>query len=169
MSSFSETPRNPRFIKPPNILKQKVGSGGVAEKTLEKAQRFVEQIEFDFAPYAEEYLRELNEAIIEIQKGKLSDEQALEKVVRPIMQLKANGGMFRFSLVSEIGDIALQFMEAVESVNEDTIEVLKAHEKTLRVIVQNRLRGDGGREGYALVKELDQACKRYFSRYKKSA
>jgi hypothetical protein len=168
MTAPTGTPQKPRFIKPANVLKQKVGHGGIDEKLLEKSQHFIENNGLDFAPYAEQYLKNLTAAIKELKVGKFTLDEAKDKLVQPVMQLKANGGMFKYRLVSDIADIALQFIESVAEINDDTIEVLKAHQKTLSIIIQNKLQGDGGREGYALVKELDQACKRYFSRYKRA-
>lgn len=169
MSDLSGTPQKPRFIKASNVLKQKVGYGSIDEALLEKSQKVIDSNEIDFAPYAEQYLKELSAVIKDIKAGKFTADEIKNKLVRPVMQLKANGGMFQYRLVSDVADIAMQFIEAVEDINDDTFDVLKAHQNTLAVIVQNKLKGDGGREGYALVKELDQACKRYFGRHKKKS
>lgn len=164
-----EKPRKPRFIKPPNILKQKAGIGGFDEKLVTKSQEFIEKVEVDFIPYAERYLNEFSKGINEAANNNDNFARAREKIIRPVMQLKANGGMFQFHLVTEVADIALQFLEAVDNdnVNADTIEVLRAHENTLKVIIANKLKGNGGAEGFKLVQELDKACKRYFTKYKK--
>ena len=45
-----------KFYKPPNTLKQKVGSGGLANEILERAQSLIEKNEIDFNPMAEHYL-----------------------------------------------------------------------------------------------------------------
>lgn len=157
---------NVRFIKPPNILKQKVGHGGISEERLEKSQQFVNNIEVDFTPYAKQFLTELSAKIKDAQ-GNDNFEKVRDGIIAPIMQLKANGGMFRYQLVSDVADIALQFVEAIDEINQDGLNVLKAHENTIKIIVSSNLRGDGGAEGYALVKELDKARRRYFTKYKK--
>jgi hypothetical protein len=158
--------KKPRFIKPPNIFKQKVGTGGIDETLLEKSQEVINKTEFDFIPYAQQFLKELSEFA---QQARSNDnfKAAKEKMIGPVMQLKANGGMFQYHLVSDVADIALQFLESVEVGNEDTFDVIRAHENTINVIIKNKLKGDGGREGYALIKELDNACQRYFSKYGK--
>lgn len=168
MTASGKTKKKPRFIKPPNILKQKMGSGGIDEKVLAKSQEYLETIAVDFVPIAEGFLREFSLRLKEARESDAPFAAAREKIVMPVMQLKANGGMFRFQLVSEVADIALQFLEAIDEtkVNDDTFEVLKAHENTIKIIISNNLKGNGGKEGLALVRELDHACKRYFSRYK---
>lgn len=158
-----------RFIKPPNILKQKVGSGGIDESLLERGQQAIAKADFDFAPYAEQFLKQLADFAKQARKAGNNDnfKVAKEKMIGPVMQLKANGGMFQYQLVSDVADIALQFLEAVDAANDDAFEVIQAHENTIKVIIKNKLKGDGGREGYALIKELDQACQRYFTKYNK--
>jgi hypothetical protein len=164
----SSAPSHVRFIKPANILKQKVGTGGIDEALLEKSQKFIETAELDFLPYANQFLEDLVSRIKKAKTGKDTFQEKRDSLIRPVMQLKANGGMFQFQLVSDVADIALQFLEEVQEMNEDVFEVLSAHVGTIQVILTNNLRGDGGSEGYALVKELDKACKRYFAKYKKA-
>lgn len=166
MSMTGEGHSEPRFIKPPNKLKQKVGNGGIDEALLEQGQHFIESTDLDFVPIAREFLEELTRYAEDAKSGKLKPEEGLEKIVQPVMQLKANGGMFRYQLVSDVADIALQFLENVDAINEDGLEVIRAHENAIQVIIGNKLRGDGGAEGYALVKELHEACKRYFVKHK---
>jgi hypothetical protein len=162
---MSGTARQPRFIKPANVLKQKVGSGGLSDDIIDNAQTFIEENNIDFLPYAESFLEEFSKRIRDYKSLGDDFENRRDALIRPVMQLKANGGMFRYRLVSDVADIALQFLEAIEEINEDGINVLKAHEKTIRIIIDNKLAGDGGSEGYDLVKELDGACKRYFSKH----
>ena len=53
--------KKPRFIKPPNNFKQKVGSGGIDETLLEKSQEAINNSEFDFLPYAQQFLKDLSQ------------------------------------------------------------------------------------------------------------
>ena len=158
-----------RFINPPNTLKTKVGTGGIDESLLKKSQQFIDNAQVDFMPYAERYLKQLGDCTRLLKKGPDDPKPAQEKMIGAIMQLKAHGGMFQYQLLSDVADIALQFLESIEGINQDALTVLQAHENTIKVIINSNLKGDGGREGYALVKELDSACQRYFSKHEKKA
>lgn len=155
-----------RFITPPNRLKMKVGGGGIPEERLERAQMLMDTYEVDFRPVAAKLLGSLETAtktaLTDLAKNKALDK---DKMVFPIMQLKANGGMFQYRLLSDVADICLQFMEAVNDYNKDAVEIIQAHENAIHVIIKNDLKGDGGAEGYALVQELHEACNRYFKKY----
>ena len=160
----------PRYIKPPNILKQKVGNGGLDESLLEKAQNYIANNDINFTPMATEMLDRLDKAIEKGRKSKDLDKDAiLGEMIYPIMQLKGNGGMFRYQLVSDVADIGLQFLETVEEFNNDVLDVIAAHAQTIKIIIKNQLMGDGGKAGYELVKELHKASQRYFSKYKPEA
>lgn len=155
-----------RFINPPNKLRQKIGTGGIDESLLTKSQNYIEtNTEVDFTPVAKDFLQKLARVTRDIKAGKINGKDAIAAMIGPVMQLKANGGMFRYQLLSDVADIALQFLEKVDEINKDGFELIDAHEKTIQVIIANGLRGDGGSEGYALVKELDQARVRYFDKY----
>ena len=81
------------------------------------------------------------------------------------MNLKANGGMFRYHLISEIADICLNFVESIETINNDAYDVIQAHANTINIIIANKMLGHGGKEGKALIKELEKACHRYMSKH----
>ena len=165
MTSDYGSKKKVRFIKPPNILKQKVGFGGIPETRLIKSQEVIDSVQVDFVPYANDFLNALTTQIKEAKKDGANFDEIKDSMIRPVMQLKASGGMFHYQLISDIADIALQFLEAIEDINKDSLDVISAHEKTMRVIINNKLEGNGGKEGDALIKELDQACKRYFAKH----
>lgn len=155
-----------RFINPPNVLRQKVGTGGIDPKLLDKGQEFLESSNFDFEPYANNFLEQVSKVVGDFKAGKIRDAEAIEDLIRPVMQLKANGGMFQYQLISDIADVALFFLEKLTKLDKDALDILVAHEKTLQVIVKGKLKGSGGREGRALSRELEKACTRYFDKYK---
>ena len=159
--------KKPRFIKPPNKLKAKVGAGGIDETLLDRAQNFIKTVEIDFKPIALDFLSEIKVAMKKAREANDIETRtkAKEELARAIMQLKANGGMFKYQLISEIAALALYFLESVEELNEDSIQVIAVHEKAIQIIVANNMSGDGGQEGYALVKELEKACDRFYKKY----
>lgn len=158
-----------RFINPPNKLKAKVGSGGIDTKRLEKAQDYINNNKTDFIPHAGAFLEKLTNANTNIENNQDGGDNQIDRdiLVESVMQLKANGGMFKYQLVSDVADICLNFVENLQDFNADACAVVKAHENTIKLIMQNKLTGDGGAEGTALLKELDNACERYFTKYQK--
>lgn len=163
--------RNAEFIMPPNIIKAKIGSGGLNESILDRAQQLLESNTVDFAPLAEIYLGNMMQGIEAARqdlllKETITDEGKISQILYPCVQLKANGGMFHFPLVTRAADRFVQFMEVVERLDEEMLDIATAFHTAIRVIVKANIKGDGGAQGNALVEELNNACMRYFEKYK---
>ncbi|MCB9991050.1 MAG: hypothetical protein H6867_06685 [Rhodospirillales bacterium] len=156
---------NVRFIDPPNILRQKVGIGGIEPMRVQRAEDFIDDNQLDFGPYALDLMARLDKIVADSKKGTIKGDKAIDDMTKPIMELKANGGMFKYMLVSEIADIVLNFLENISELNDDVYEIIDAHQNTLQVIIGNKLRGSGGREGKALAEALYQACKRFYKKH----
>lgn len=158
--------RNADFITPPNYLKEKVGMGGLSEDILEKAQQLLENNTVDFIPLGEMYLGNLMKGI---ETAKAPDqsydrEYVISTMLYPAMQLKANGGMFHYNLVTLISDKLIQFLEVIEEPDIEVIEIVLAFHTTIRVVLQSKIKGDGGEHGQELLGALNDACLRYFGK-----
>lgn len=165
---YNQTPRRKaEFIKPPNTLKAKVGSGGLSDDILNKAQALLENNTVDFSPLGEMYLSNLMRGIekaSDMDKGD-DTEQIISLMIYPAMQLKANGSMFHYPLVTSVADKLVQYLEVIIEPDDDAVEIVMAFHTTLRAIIMGRITGDGGRHGQELLNALVAACQRYFDRY----
>ena len=160
--------RKAKFFSPPNILKAKAGSGGLSDTILDRAQDLLENHTTDFAPLAEVYINQMQEGIKEaFGTGESTDsEKALSKILMPCVQLKANGTMFHYPLVTRIADRFVQFMEVVERLDDETLDIANAFLTALKIVVTGKIKTDGAGHGNALVEELNRACMRYFEKHK---
>ena len=163
--------RKAEFIKVPNTLKIKVGSGGLSEEILHKAQTLLEHNTVDFVPLADMYLDTLMRSIEQTRhmEDETEDiETHIASILYPTMQLKANGGMFHYPLVTKISDRLIQFLEVLIEPDEQAIEIILAFYTTIRAIIHGRITGDGGEHGEALFDALNGACYRYLEKYPKN-
>lgn len=165
---FNQKPRRKaEFTRPPNTLKAKVGSGGLSEEILNKAQTLLENNAVDFMPLAEIYLTSVMRGV-ETAREKSGSENAellIAQITYPAMQLKANGGMFHYHLVTRTADKLIQFLEVIESPDAEALEIIIAFHTTIRAIVMGRITGDGGKYGQDLLDALNEACLRYFDKH----
>ena len=153
----------PKFITPPNKLKAKVGGGGIAPERLKQAQNFINNNSVDFIPHAKTFLDLVTEFAVEAKNSR--EEFDRHKLSQPIMHLKANGGMFKYALITQVADICLRFVETIHDMNDDAYQVIQAHVNTISIIINNKMTGNGGAEGAALIKELEKACHRYLDKH----
>lgn len=154
-----------KTIKANRLLQAKVGTGpAVDEKLVAESQKIIDSNRIDFVPLAQEYLALLRQAVDDARAGKKDSKTALHDMIDPVMQLKANASMFDYALAGNLANIMLNFLETLESIDKDVIEIAEAHQKTQMLIVNNRMKGDGGPFGNELTAELKDACKRYLAR-----
>lgn len=157
-----------KFHTPQNTLRLKTGYGGMDPAVMERAENFIKDNDVDFTDIAKNILDRLDKAIDAMKHDDHRSKEGINRMVAPIMELKANGAMFKFSLLTDVADIALDFLENIDYLNDDAFEIVAIHRRTLRTIVTNQLRGTGGVQGTILVKELGDACRRYNKKYSKN-
>ncbi len=165
---FNQAPRRKaEIVRPPNTLKAKVGSGGISDAILDKAQALLENNVVDFQPLAEMYLQTLMKAIesAQAQSDKEQGEEQIASMLYPAVQLKANGGMFHYPLITVMADRLIQYLEVIVEPDLDALEIVLAFHTTIRAVVMGRVTGNGGRHGQELLNALNDACMRYFERY----
>lgn len=156
-----------QFLQPPNRLRVKVGTGGLPENIIQRAQKILDSTDLDFGPMADDYIEMFDEALQKLSDTPDPTRNDILQVTLPVMQLKANGGMFRYQLITDVANILLNFLEELEpaGLNEDAWEIINAHAQAIRSVVAHRVEGDGGGEGRQLKSELYDACRRYFEKY----
>ncbi len=167
---YNQKPRrNAEFINVPNILKAKVGTGGLSDKVIERAQELLESHAEEFAPLADIYLSRMDDAIKDAKNNDITDsnlENKITNILLPCVQLKANGAMFNYPLVTRIANKFAQFMEVVDCLDAQVLDIASAFHATIKIIVTGGIKGDGGTQGEALAAELNNACLRYFDKNK---
>lgn len=154
--------RNAELISPPNRLKEKVGSGGIDDAVVNKAQELLERNTIDFEPLAAMMVDLLVDAINDAKAGSLQGEEAIETMLYPAMQLKAQGTMFHYPLISDISHILVNFLETVTAMDRDVVDIVVAHKMAIKAVLASHLKGDGGKTGKELREALMDACTRYY-------
>ncbi|PZO83702.1 MAG: hypothetical protein DI626_08850 [Micavibrio aeruginosavorus] len=154
-------------ITPPNRLKQKVGSGGLPEYLLKTTQEYVDSAPIDYTPQARRDVDQFGFLSDRVKAGSLDAITAHPKMLTIVMQLKANGGMFGYPLVSETSAVLLRFLDKTKTMDEDFFEIIDTYIHVLNIIINKKLRGLNTSEGLALAEELSNACARYEKRHGK--
>jgi hypothetical protein len=157
----SKAEKKARMIKASTLLQAKVGLGPLDEKVLNRCQDVMDNNKVDFAPLAREYLATLGDVIDQARAGELNRDRAMHAITEPVMQLKAHASMFRYTLVGDLANIMMSFLESITEIDSNVIDIVDAHHKTLKTIISKKLEGDGGRSGETLKSELNDAIRRY--------
>src|SRR5688572_16550192 len=107
------------FITPPNTLKLKVGEGGIPAYVLKQCQSYLESNPVDFTPYGHRYLGQLKEIKTRTDRGNIDLDSIRDDLANIVMQLKSNGSMFHYQLVSMTSDVMLRFLEYAKNLDQD--------------------------------------------------
>lgn len=164
---MTKDPIEPKFFMPPNTIKKKVGDGGIPANLLSKAQKHLDDNTEEFSPYALELLESLKEAMQEAKTAKTDQQNSrlIQKFSASVMPLKANGSMFHYELVTEVSDIVMKFLDQIDVINADLMNILHAYNQTISIILSKEQTGDGGALGRTLSEEMRKAIARYFAKY----
>lgn len=149
------------IIKANHVLQAKVGMGQVPEDALLKAQSLIEKNNINFAPIARQFLKQFREALDIAHAEKHTNRKSIERLIDPVMQIKANARIFKYGLLGDLSSIMLTFLEGMNELDEDAMAIVEAHYTTLSRIVGDEMQGDGGENGQSFETELQAACKRY--------
>lgn len=155
------------IINPPNILKEKIGNGGLPQQLIERAQEFINENDIDYSPFATENIETIENALTKLKQEEniAQKKKLLDKIIENIMHIKAHGGMFGYSIMSEISGSALTFLEATDSFNKDLYQIIEAHNHSITLIIKHSLKGNGGDQGQSLLKEFQSVTTRYQKKY----
>ncbi|MGB0682992.1 MAG: Hpt domain-containing protein [Magnetovibrionaceae bacterium] len=147
------------IIRPPNALKNKVregGPGAVDVETLKKAEQVIENLSGDYLQWADEDLKRLGAAFLEL-KAQPDSAEKLDRVFQISHDMKGQGGSFGYDLITIIGNSLCRFIEGLGDAKPkpEQIDVIAVHMQTMKVVISQRMQGNGGVEGTKVLKGLE--------------
>ncbi len=149
----------PQVITPPNTLKSKVkigGPGAVDPEVLERAESVIANLADNYLEWVQEDFEKITEAFEELKKQGDDSAEVLERIFQVAHDMKGQGGSFGYHLITIVGDKLCRFIEGMEDdLGITDVEVIGLHIDAMRVIIAQRIEGDGGPVGEKLLKGLD--------------
>ena len=158
-----KVPTDVWYFRLPNTLKEKAGGAGFqgpAEMPMEllvEAEEQLERAALDFTTWAQDYLKRL----LDICVDALLDENERIKHFAEInllaLELRGQGGTFGYPLITALGKML--YDATVEGCVKDNnaVEIVKAHVDAMRAVLREKIAGEGGEVGRALLASLNQA------------
>lgn len=149
------------IIKANHLLQAKVGMGQIPDDVLARSQSLLEKNNFNFKPIAQQFLKQFRSGLDIANTEVYSNRKSIERLIDPVMQIKANARIFKYNLLGDLASIMLNFLEGMNELDEDAMAIVEAHYSTLSRMISDELNGDGGPSGSSFEAELQAACKRY--------
>jgi chemotaxis protein histidine kinase CheA len=152
----------PQMIQPPDHLRDKVSvtENGVDLDALEQAEQIIAGMQDSYLEWVEDDLRKLGEGYARAVESTAEDSrrQALQDLFGIAHDVKGQGGSFDYPLMTAVGNSLCRYIERLDGpIRQSHLAVVKVHIDTMRMIIAQRMSGDGGKAGDNLLRGLDAA------------
>ena len=156
---------NIKYITPPNDLRQKQKVAGVSSKLdaawVEAAERQIVAAKFDYEEAVGEDLAEMHSAYEKALNEPDSRVEHIQRLYGIIQTVKGQGSSFGYPLISAIGAQLARFIEDQgDELTDAQMEVVKVHVEAIRLVMQQKMEGEGGAVGKKIVGGLGLVIKK---------
>ena len=148
-------------INPPNVLKEKVGTdgpGAIDLEALEKAEKVIASMANSYLDSVADDLRNIDETCGKLEAAKVDRKEELMAVFQTALILKGQGGSFGYNLMTTIGNELCRLIEKLDKAGPKEVEAIKLHIDSMKLVISNDIKGDGGVTGKEMLAGLQQVC-----------
>lgn len=151
------------IINPPNTLKSKIivgGPGAVDPNTLERAEAVIAGMSDNYLKSVQDDMARISSAF-ERLKNVTGDGSTpvIEEIFQISHDVKGQGGSFGYPLLTAIGNELCRLIEKMgNDIGPSEIEAVRIHIDAMKLVVSERMKGDGGKQGKTLLVGLQQMC-----------
>jgi CheY-like chemotaxis protein len=149
-----------------NNLQAKAGGDGISglgeipTALLEEAEDQLERAALDFTEWAANYLTQLSALCTETQKTPDRRAVHFEEINLLAHELRGQGGTFGYPLITTFAKMLYDATRSGGGTDDADVEIVKAHIDAMRAVIREKVAGDGGDTGRALLKSLELAIER---------
>lgn len=154
-----------KYITPPVNLRQKQKLAGVTGTIdgvwLDAAEKSMGNAKFDYLEAVGEDLSRLQAACDAALKDQAGRVERVKELYAIVQTIKGQGSSFGYPLISNVGAQLARFIEDCgDTLTDAQMEGVKVHVETLRLIMQQKMEGDGGPMGQKIVAGLTAVIKK---------
>lgn len=156
------------YFRPANRLRDKLGPNALRGQidfdplVVQAAEDRIHEMVGDYSVWVKNYLATMASSLKALI-GKADDPKQHILTINQIShELRGQGGIFDYPLITSFGKSLYQAtLETRGTVTENRLKLIEAHIDALRVVFNKRVRGDGGKVGAELLKDIERAVKKY--------
>ena len=135
-------------------------TNGFSEDVVAKLDTAFEEAAAKYPDVALEYLEQLDQAVKgyqQVSQSGADPDKAIVAIHKVAHELKGQGATFGYPLISLFGNSLYKFTKPHIPVKASHSEILKAHADAIRVVITQKISGDGGAVGKELGAMLQKA------------
>lgn len=149
------------IINVPNSIRLKVSGGGpISEEMIATADQAIEQLSGQFIELLRADIEKLAALSRDVKSGNGDTRQAIGEIFAISHELRGQGSTFEFPLVTRIGKSLCHFTENLNPSDSRNPQVIDLHVDSLRLVLVEDIRGDGGDPGRKIASGLEIAVKK---------
>lgn len=154
-----------KYITPPKSLRKKQIDAGVALNVnvamIDAAEKSVSDMKSSYLDWVGGDLNKLHAACEAAIKDPANRAAHIQELYNTAVEIKGQGGSFGYPLITTIGSQLCRFIESMgNDVSDAKLDVVRIHVETLRLVIQQKMEGDGGAMGQKLLTGLTLALKK---------
>ena len=153
-----------RFTDAPTALRSKAevgGPGAVDAAALARAEQVIADMAGDYLEWVEDDLLNIDEVVDNLKAAKWEERpEQIERIFQFSHDIKGQGGSFGYGMMTRIGDQLCAFVETLEGAGAAEIEVIGLHIDAMKLVIANRMSGDGGEEAEKLFDDLKKVTEK---------
>lgn len=158
-----------RFYRFKNKLREKtLGLGKVSddevvfdEKLMAEAMAVLDEMSEDYPDWVFgliQQLADVHRRCVDTPEQRFQHFEQLHAIAH---DMRGQGGTFGYPLMSNFADGLYDFTGVGTATSDKNVEIIKAHIDAMRVVIKERISGDGGDVGNQLKVGLEAAIKKY--------
>lgn len=155
-------------IRLPKNLKSKLsaGAGGSDEppfdpELIEAAEAKVADMEGDYADWVRESIDQLVQAHHRSIEDMDTAETQLEVINKVALELRGQGGIFGYPLITQFGKSLYECTEEGAKVSPQLLDLINSHIDLIKVVINQKIKGEGGKMGKELLQSLNEAKQKH--------
>ena len=123
---------------------------GDVNKTIRDSSGYLDSVAED--------IRKIDEAFKKLEAATGDRKEELMGVFQTALVLKGEGGSFGYDLMTTIGNELCRLIEKLDKAGPKEVEAIKLHIDSMKLVISNDIKGDGGDTGKEMLAGLQQVC-----------
>jgi chemotaxis protein histidine kinase CheA len=138
------------------------GTGTFDTTALDTAQEQFEQMSEEYVDWVIDTFTELSGIINELADMPIEKRlPGWERICRISHELKGQGGTFGYPLISVVAKSLQECTRPKTPMGDNNVKILRAHADAMQAVIKERIAGDGGAIGKALLDGLKEAISKH--------
>lgn len=131
-------------------------------EVLKKVEEKIGEMAGDYSHWVTDEIKKLDETLHKLQEPGANLRVLIARINKGAHEMRGQGGIFGYPLITEFAkSLFLSTNRNYPTISENEFELLKAHIDAIKIVINERIEGDGGETGRALLNGLQAAIKKY--------